>query len=71
MTIKLLWLPGPGYYDLRVFAGPDPDKRAFVGQLRLPPAEAEAFRSRLLAGDAALGELVVSEAGWTELRTPS
>lgn len=70
MTIKLLWLPGPGHYDLRVFAGPSGGERAYVGQLRLKPAEAATLRRLILDGDAAGGELVVSEVGWQELQAP-
>lgn len=67
MTIKLLWLVGAGYYDLRIFAGADPDKRPFVGQLRMSPEAARAFRALVLAGDATLREHVVSEVGWEEV----
>jgi len=66
VTIKLLWLPSRELYSLRVFAGPDPRDRPFVGELRLSPAAAVVLRSLIVAGDAAGGELVVSEAGWIE-----
>jgi hypothetical protein len=69
-SIKLLWLPGPGYYDLRVMAGQSSRKRDFVGQLRLKPDVAAVFRGLLLAGDAELGDLVVSEVGWPDPMVP-
>lgn len=66
MTIKLLWLQGPGYWDLRVMAGRSSNERDYVGQLRLRPDVAAVFRRLLLAGDAMQGELVVTEAGWKD-----
>lgn len=66
MTVKLLWLPGPAHYRLRVFAGRNTQHRAFAGELTLEPAEASELRQILLAGAAAIAPNIFSEAGWVE-----
>jgi hypothetical protein len=66
VTIKLLWLPGRQTYGLRVFAGDTTDMRPFAGELRLTPPFASTFRRLLLAGEATLGEPLLSEVGWVE-----
>jgi hypothetical protein len=65
-SIKLLWLPGPAHYRLRVFAGPSSTHRAFTGELTLRPVEAVILRDLLWAGNRALAEDAFSEAGWVE-----
>lgn len=66
MTIKLLWLPGVHTYGLRVFAGEDSGRRLFVGEIRMPPEYATAFRALLFAGDATLDRGTLTEAGWED-----
>lgn len=66
MTFKLLWLPGPGHYRLRVFAGQSSQSRGYAGELTLKPDEAAALRTVLLTGFGSLGTDLFAEAGWID-----
>ncbi len=68
MTFKLLWLPGSRSYTLEVFGGQNTRRRGYAGTLVFTPAEAVAFRELLLAGAVALGNVSLSDAGWSAPR---
>jgi hypothetical protein len=67
MTIKLLWLPGPRDYRLRVFAGANTELRKFAGELVLTPGEASALHALLEAGAGVLGSSLITETGWIDV----
>jgi hypothetical protein len=67
VTIKLLWLPGPTDYRLRVFAGANTELRRFAGELVLTAGEAWALHEVLVAGAGVLGDGILSETGWLDV----
>lgn len=64
MTVKLAWQVVAGAYRLRIFAGRNTHTRKLAGELVLEPAIAAELREVLLAGEAARGLELFSEAGW-------
>jgi hypothetical protein len=64
VTVKLAWQVVAGMYRLRIFAGRSSQTRKLAGELVLEPAIAYELREVLLAGEAARGVELFSEAGW-------
>jgi hypothetical protein len=67
-SIKLLWLPGPVNYRLRLFEGPNAQRRGFAGELTLTPAGAQLLHGLLEQGNDDLGD-PISQTGWVEPAT--
>jgi hypothetical protein len=66
VTVKLLWLPGSPLYKLRVFIGPDTQRRVFAGEIHFTPEQAAWFRLFVLQDADSPVTADVFEVGWRE-----